>query len=321
MTSNVFKMSDTLAEMSPTPQRRCDCKTGDAVRLFEARDYVTSDQFDVVQCSNCGLAFTHPVPEARKYYPESYYGNPSAKRFPGPVEWLQNLLYASRARKVEALMGGKPGHVLDIGCGRGHLLRAFQRRGWEITGTEMSESAAAYAREQLKLPVHVGNLADLKGPFDAIVMWHVLEHFERPNDALREVYRLLRPGGIFFVAVPNLGSAEARLSRDKWFHLDVPRHLMHFASPVLKRYLAEVGFCVESASSRSLEYDFFSAAQSFLNRIGLRHNWFYNVLRGGGVGNVSQLLAHLICLPLAVIPGTVALMAGGSTAVIYARKI
>lgn len=311
--------------MSQTPQRRCDCESGNTISQFRARDYVSGDEFEIVQCSNCGLAFTHPVPagmEWQRYYPQVYYGDPQASRFPPIVEKLQNLLYASRARNIEHLAKTKPGRVLDVGCGRGFLLRAFQLRGWDVTGTEMSESAAAYARQRLQLPVHVGKLDELNLPessFDAVVMWHVLEHFDRVNDALREVNRLLKPGGIFLVAVPNFGSLEARLTRDKWFHLDVPRHLTHFTSNALAHCLAQNRFQVETRSVRSLEYDFFSAMQSFLNRIGLQHNWLYNRLRRQK-GSSSQALLHLLSLPLGAIAGCASLIGGGSTLVVYARK-
>jgi SAM-dependent methyltransferase len=310
--------------MNPSLQRRCDCQTGEITPLFAARDYISGDPFQIVQCVSCGLAFTEPVPrEWTRYYPALYYGNPRANRFPAPVEWLQNRLYASRARKLEQLAGAGRGRVLDIGCGRGHLLRAFQRRGWEVAGTEMSELAAAYAREQLRLPVSVGNIAELNlpaGGLDVAIMWHVLEHFERVGDVLREVHRLLRPGGLCFIAVPNFGSLEARAARDKWFHLDVPRHLTHFTEPTLMRRLEQSGFRIETTSNRSLEYDFFSAVQSFLNRSGLRMNWLYSALRGGGAENVTQVLGHLVCIPAAGIFGLAALLAGGSTQVVYARK-
>lgn len=317
-------MSVTVAEMSQRPQRRCDCQTGEVTLLFAARDYISGERFQIQQCGNCGLAFTEPVPQDwARYYPALYYGDPRTNRFPAPVEWLQNRLYASRARKLEKLAGARPGRVLDIGCGRGHLLRAFQLRGWEVTGTEMSESAAAYARQHLKLPVRIGNIAEMDlaaGGFDVVIMWHVLEHFERVGDALREVHRLLRPGGVFFVAVPNFGSLEARAAQDKWFHLDVPRHLTHFTEPTLMRLLERSGFRIETVSNRSLEYDFFSAAQSFLNRSGLPMNWLYSVLRGSGVKSLTQVMAHLACLPAAGIFGSAALLAGGSTQVVYARR-
>jgi len=186
-----------------------------------------------------------------------------------------------------------------------------------------TESAAAYARQKLQLPVLVGKLDVVNLPdnsFDAVIMWHVLEHLERATHALREVNRVLKPGGIFLVAVPNFGSLEARLTRDKWFHLDVPRHLTHFTGSALASSLAQNLFQIQTASIRSFEYDCFSAMQSFLNRIGLQQNWLYRRLKREP-GTVSQGLLHLICLPPAAFAGFAAFIVGGSTMIVYARKI
>lgn len=218
-----------------------------------------------------------------QYYPTTYFGAAGARRFPRPVEAIQNALYAGRARRVERARGRGPGRVLDVGCGRGWLLQAFQQRGWTVQGTEISESAAAHAREVLKLPVAVGGLEDLNLPaeqYDAVTLWHVLEHLPDPHALLTEARRLLKPGGVLFIGVPDFGGWEAQFCRDKWFHLDVPRHLIHLTRPMLTQALVTTGFEVKSWSGFAPEYDGFSFVQSLLNRTGLRHNLLYNWLRG-----------------------------------------
>jgi SAM-dependent methyltransferase len=303
--------------------------------LFGARDYITGDRFRVEVCGNCGIAFTRPLPapaELGRYYPRAYYGG--GQRFPVVVERLQRSLYARRALMVEELAGGK-GRVLDIGCGPGFLLRAFRERGWEVRGTEFSEESAAHAREVLKLPVSVGDMAGLKleaGSFDAVVMWHVLEHMAEPAVTVAEVARLLRPGGAFLCGVPNFGSFEARWARDKWFHLDVPRHLSHFTVEVLTTLLGVHGLVVERASFFALEYDSFSFTQSVLNCLDLRHNLLYNVLRGAkakvvveaGVSFWQKLASVVLAAPLGLlsVPATIlaAALRSGATMAIYARK-
>jgi SAM-dependent methyltransferase len=110
--------------------------------LFPARDYITGDAFEVRRCRDCGLAMTWPRPaDMGRHYPDAYYGEASEKRFVGPIEKLQASLYGSRAGWVERAAGGKPGSVLDVGCGRGFLLDAFRRRGWTVQGTELSEAS------------------------------------------------------------------------------------------------------------------------------------------------------------------------------------
>jgi SAM-dependent methyltransferase len=266
-----------------------------------------------------------------RYYPASYYGG--SKRFPGLIEQLQRSMYTRRAKKVEQTLGAT-GRVLDIGCGPGFLLRAFQERGWDVQGTEFSENSAAHARDVLKLPVLTGDVTELQlgaASFDAVVMWHVLEHVAEPSQTIAEVARLLRPGGVFLCAVPNFSSAEARFARDKWFHLDVPRHLNHFTVPVLTKLLAGNGFAVRQHSFVALEYDYFSFTQSVLNRLGLRHNLLYNMLRGSKAKVIGKdapawqkLASVLLAAPLGVLSVPLTVMAAlgctGATVTVYAEK-
>ncbi len=316
-------------EVCPHPERS-------AVRLFAARDYITGDEFEIWRCERCGLARTCPEPppeRAADYYPSAYYGTSAARRFPGTVEALQRFLYARRARAGERLAGA-PGRVLDVGCGRGFLLEAFRRRGWTVQGTELDERSATYAREVLGLPVETLPVASWPWPdghFDAVAVWHVLEHLSSPADLLERARRLLRPGGVLLVGVPNFASPEARLARGAWFHADVPRHLAHFTPEWLDRALDASGLDVRSRSFLSAEFDVFSFVQSAENRLGLRPNLLYDVLRGRGAkvlgrgaGLVQAIAAVLLAVPLGVVavPATTLLgLAGlGSSITVLATR-
>jgi SAM-dependent methyltransferase len=312
----------------------CPHPVGRLETLFPASDYVTGDSFEIRRCADCGLALTWPAPpssEMGRYYPDAYYGDASEKRFVGPVEGIQRALYASRARIVEDAAGGRPGRVLDVGCGRGFLLDAFRRRGWTVEGTEMSTASSAHAREVLRIPVHVGPLEGLglpAGSFDAVTLWHVLEHVTTPVALLEEIHRLLRPDGVLLVSVPNFGSPEARATGPGWFHLDVPRHLVHFTPATLDAALRDSGFDPVASSAYAPEFDSFSFVQSALNRAGLRHNALYDVLRGraaklGKGGGVSAAASIALAAPLGILSVPATLLAGvagaGSTLTVLAR--
>ncbi len=276
--------------------------------LFPAFDYISGEQFSVARCRRCAQVVTTPVPaDIGKYYPAGYYGDKQGRRFPAVMEWLQEKLYAWRSGQVLRRLQRKNAKVLDIGCGRGLLLRAFQRNGCDVTGTEFSDGACRFAREVLKLPVRVGLLQELNFPdnsFDVVVMWHVLEHVSDPRPTLAEVSRILRPGGMFLVAVPNFGSPEARLAKAGWFHLDCPRHLSHHTSASLSRILGEAGLSPTWVSFLAPEYDNFSFVQSLLNWLGVRPNLLYNWLRSqsakvvGGKRPLGSIVATALLVPV-----------------------
>jgi len=267
-------------------RKRCTHAAANLTTLFPAKDFITGHDFQIAECAQCGFAVTSPQPgptDIGNYYPRGYYGAVEQRRFPEIVEKLQNALYTLRVREVEAVSNSGPGRVLDVGCGRGVLLQEFRRRGWEVQGTELSEQAASYAQQTLNIPVTIGSLETIHFPsnhFDAVTLWHVLEHVENPRALLTEINRILKPDGVLLVAVPNFDSLEARVSKDKWFHLDVPRHITHFSDATLEEALRENGFDVRHKSGFAPEYDFFSFVQSTLNLCGLRHNLLYEIVRG-----------------------------------------
>jgi SAM-dependent methyltransferase len=298
----------------------CSHPRAERERLFAAADYVTGDGFHVECCRACGLAQTRPRPrpaEMGRYYPVAWYRDGARGHLPAVAFRAQRALYRRRAARVETMCGGRPGRVLDIGCGSGLLLQEFRRRGWRCEGTELSERIAGRARRTAGIRVRVGELTALHfqgSRFDAIVLWHVLEHVPDPAGVLAEVARLLRPGGIVMVGVPNFGSPEARLTRAGWYHLAVPRHLSHFTYPTITRLVAEAGLRIRRASFLAPEYDTISFIQSALNCLGVRRNALSNWLSGReprrDVGRSAVVASLVLALPLAAVAVPVTVLAG-----------
>jgi SAM-dependent methyltransferase len=137
------------------------------------------------------------------------------------------------------------GLLLDVGCGTGKDLLRLQEAGWKVTGVEISAYAASLARQRLGCEVVPGHFdeAPLDGRrFDVVRLSHALEHFPSPRRSLEKVHRLLRPGGLLWIEVPNAAGLERRLFGPHWYQWDLPRHLYHFTPRTLARLLRETGF-------------------------------------------------------------------------------
>ena len=101
---------------------------------------------------------------------------------------------------------GISGRLLDVGCSYGAFLELAAERGWRPSGIELSDKACAYARRERGLDVHHGTLEAACLPdeaFDAVTLWDVIEHLERPLETVREIYRILAPGGVLVLFTIN----------------------------------------------------------------------------------------------------------------------
>jgi SAM-dependent methyltransferase len=195
-------------------------------------------EFGVVRCATCGMGGTVPRLQGdalARYYPADYYTH-VAPAPAAPPAGLRGLPDRVRRRLFERfgpfrdLYAGPPGRLLDVGCGHGELAAGFMARGWRAAGVEPSRAAADAAAAR-GIEVHHGTLSDARWPagsFDAVIFNHALEHVPDPGGDLRAAGRLVRPGGLVVVSVPNFGGWQRRVFGSRWYQLDLPRHLTHF---------------------------------------------------------------------------------------------
>lgn len=191
------------------------------------------------RCAACGAATTDPPPteaELADAYGD-WYRPHAQRRFYFAADAILSRTRGLQAARIDQIAPAGP--VLDVGAGDGTLIDSLRARGREATGLERHPARADLRDEPL---------AEVKGEWAAVVFWHSLEHLPDPGEAIRQAARLLLPGGVVVVAVPNTDSLQARAFGDRWLHLDMPRHLVHLSTRSLLSGLPKGGFKIEHTS-------------------------------------------------------------------------
>lgn len=202
-------------------------------------------------CASCGAGITLPrldAAELTSFYPDEYgpydpAGGGLAARISGLIQGLQGHRALS-THPLSPLRERTPGRVLDVGCGRGDLGAFLHERGWRVTGIEPSAGACEAARAR-GIDARRGTIEDVEleeGAYDAAIFRHSLEHLTDPVAALRRAHGAIRPGGQALISVPNFGSWQRRRFGSRWYHLDLPRHRVHFTERALVVALERAGF-------------------------------------------------------------------------------
>ena len=240
-------------------------------------------EFHLVQCIGCGLVYLNPRPTIATIgacYPDTYdahrspetdrrrrlkridrlvlshwYDWPFQSTGPSRRAWVKPLLRPLHDRfrrrpknfRVFPFEGG--GRLLDVGCGSGAYLQRMREGGWTVTGAEPDREAAERARRLRGLDVHAGDVLDAPlepGSFDVVTLWHVLEHVWNPCEVIARIRDLLAPAGRLVVMVPAIDGHAAQKLGPFWYHLDAPRHLLHFTRARLSTFVEQQGFRIEA---------------------------------------------------------------------------
>lgn len=216
-----------------------------------AVDYTVSrESFSIWHCDTCSLRFTQDVPDMEgigPYYQSETYVSHSDTR-----EGLINKLYhlvrnytlGQKCKLVKKMTGLFTGHLLDIGAGTGAFTNIMQSKGWSVKGLEPDGTAREQAKKNYDLELLTPHAIHQfeAGSFDAITLWHVLEHVHDLDGYWNHFKRLLNENGQLIIAVPNYTSSDARHYGAYWAAYDVPRHLYHFSPAAIEELGRKYGF-------------------------------------------------------------------------------
>lgn len=223
--------------------------------VLSAKDYtVSGEPFEIWECKNCTQRFTQNIPggdQIGQYYQsENYISHSDTSK-----GFVNNLYHKVRKRTlvkkrklIEEATFKTKANILDVGAGTGAFLNIMKNAGWNCTGIEPDSTARKNALELYKI-----NLKESKElfslpsqTFDAITLWHVLEHVHELHKYVQQLKDLLKADGKLFIAVPNYTSADAKMYGEFWAAYDVPRHLYHFSPKAMKTLLNAHGLKVET---------------------------------------------------------------------------
>lgn len=273
----------------------CPACHRDAIAFqLKAKDFtVSGDVFEIWECNNCGLRFTQNIPSAnsigRYYQSENYISHSNTSK--GLINRLYHSVRAitlrQKARLLRNTTGLSTGTLLDIGAGTGAFAAFMRSEGWRVTALEPDESARTVAREQNNICLlSLNEFFSLpEASFDAITMWHVLEHVHALHEYLEQLKKLLSTNGRAFIAVPNYTSYDAAFYKEYWAAYDVPRHLYHFSPKAMKMLVEKHG--LKLAGVRPMWFDsFYVSLLSEKYRTGKQ-----NLFRGAWTGLLSNINA------------------------------
>lgn len=222
------------------------CQHTAFTHFLTCKDYTVSQaNFILQECKSCGFVLTSPRPVSDEiglyYQSESYISHSDTQK--GLINWLYHRVRKVALKNKLTLLEKyfpQKGRLLDNGCGTGAFVKFTLENGWHTEGIEPEEKARNIAEKQTQTHIFatLDNLPK-HHRYDAISMWHVLEHIVDLHTAIETMKSLLADKGLFFIALPNRESKDALYFKEYWAAYDVPRHLWHFSKKDVENLFAK----------------------------------------------------------------------------------
>ena len=199
----------------------------------------------MVRCLRCSFVYQNPRPPQRELLNAYQTYLPTGEE---EIEAWERMMEPVFRRGADLIERHIPhGRLLDVGSGYGFFLALMQARGWEVQGLEVSPTGAEYGRTRWGLPILSQPWEEAlfpEGAFDVVTAFYVIEHLPDPLAFLREVHRIVRPGGMILLRYPHTTPIKTILSlmriRNRLYHL--PFHLSDFSPRTMHRALEQTGF-------------------------------------------------------------------------------
>ena len=246
------------------------CKSKSFTFQYNSKDRMFGiyGSFTVKRCDNCSCVFLDPQPdqkELKKYYPSRrYYSYSKKENVKGFFEILREYLvknyysptFLSKIvtvfiKNVPAMPSNlRNGKILDLGCGTGDTLILLKKLGWDSYGIDMDKQAISIGINRGLKNLKLGTYKDIAtypdNYFDAVRLYHVIEHLDDPALCLSLIRKKLKKNGELILGTPNMQSFTSIIFKSRWYNLDSPRHLSIFSPRTLGKLAEKEGYLVKS---------------------------------------------------------------------------
>lgn len=276
----------------------CKSKKFTFQHLSKDRMFNLPGEFSIKKCPSCSLVFLDPQPvglQLKKYYPSKKYYAYNKDDAKGFFEILREYLvknyysptFLSKIitlliKNVPAMPSNpKNGKILDLGCGTGDTLVLLKKLGWDTYGIDIDKQAISVGIKRGLKNLKLGTYKDIAtypdSYFDAVRLYHVIEHLDNPALCLNLIRKKLKKNGELILGTPNMQSFTSILFKSRWYNLDSPRHLFLFSPRTLGKLVGKEGylvknieFCSAGGLAGSLQYyieDVFGKKINLINNL------------------------------------------------------
>jgi len=237
------------------------CGSSDVSIVFEAG---VAQASRVVRCKQCGLMYASP----RAKLPDQDEIKDYDPAFTKRVQETSRDRYEKEAFQVRDYDGTRAylrkaypdrGRLLEIGCSMGFLLAKFREDGWSVEGIEPNRGYCEFIAEHHGIEASPTILEEAERPansYDVVVMLHVIEHLPDPLGTMREIFRVLKPGGTLVMETPRYDSLMFKLLRHRERSISCDGHIYFFTTATLREMAEKAGFAFERVNyvGRSLNF-------------------------------------------------------------------
>ncbi len=276
---NFVAIEDFILNLSKGTQYSCPiCKKND--NPVVSRDSIKT----IKKCTQCSLHYISFVIDTELEYNEEYffesYKNQYGKTYLEDFDCIKSQGFR-RLDCIKSLCNPKDSTLLDVGCAYGPFLSAAKDYGFIPFGTDVSESAVQYVKEQLGFEANCVDFYNFstEKQFDVITQWYVIEHFQDIDAILKIVHKLLKNGGIFAFSTPNVQGITGKCNKKTFFNQSPDDHYTLWDAKSCKNILTNYGFTVKKIVTTGVHKERFPLfLRKLPNPIFL---WITNLLKLG----------------------------------------